>query len=462
MATKRMSDIVLPNYWDLLEDGIGEQLEHSRKMFLRGGRFSGKSFFAAHHIVISLLALAAVHKDGDPWACCLALRKYSNTLKTSVYAEIANAIINLGVEDKWQMLTNPMEIRLKGTKSVIKFANLNTAEDYGKVKSIKWPGGYCRFIWMEESDQFMNKHDVDQVLLSLYRGGDIFETIFTYNTPFSPSHWLNVGWNNDKAMLIGEDGEVRTKKEKVYFKHVNLYDIPKGIVPEQVYDMAEAMREENLQEWKHVIMGEIGDAKTLVFPSLQPMRYIDLDWDAKENWFLASPSNWRLCLGIDYGYRPDPTAFTVSIYNKIAKVLWVIDECVGVGWSEIGIYEHVKEVLDRNGGDIGKKLGMRLTSSNVINSEIDNRIIDGLRDKGLNVYPIKKMSGSRDISYQFLTGGYGDLRTIWVDSQQCPVTWQELVGAEFPRRDIGGKEIIVQEFPTVNDHTLDSLRYRYI
>ena len=48
------------------------------------------------------------------------------------------------------MLTNPMEIRLKGTKSVIKFANLNTAEDYGKVKSIKFPGGYCRFIWWEE------------------------------------------------------------------------------------------------------------------------------------------------------------------------------------------------------------------------------------------------------------------------------------------------------------------------
>ena len=254
MASTRLSDIILPNYWDLLEDGIGEQLEHSRKMFLRGGRFSGKSYFGAHHIILTLLALAAVHKEGDPWACCLALRKYSNTLKTSVYAELANAIINLGVESRFQMLVNPMEIRLKGTKSVIKFANLNTAEDYGKVKSIKWPGGYCRLIWFEEADQFMSKHDVDQVLLSLYRGGDIFETIFTYNTPFSPSHWLNVGWNNDKAMTTGDDGETKIKKEKVYFKHVNLYDIPRGIVPEQVYDMAEAMREENLQEWKHVIM----------------------------------------------------------------------------------------------------------------------------------------------------------------------------------------------------------------
>ena len=150
ISSTRLSELILPNYWDLLEDGIGEQLEHSRKMFLRGGRFSGKSYFAAHHIVLSLLALAAVHKDGEPWCSCLALRKYSNTLKTSVYAEIANAIINLGVENKFQMLTNPMEIRLKGTKSVIKFANLNTAEDYGKVKSIKFPGGYCRFIWFEE------------------------------------------------------------------------------------------------------------------------------------------------------------------------------------------------------------------------------------------------------------------------------------------------------------------------
>ena len=425
-------------------------------MFLRGGRFSGKSYWAAHHIILSLLCLAAVHKDGEPWACCLALRKYSNTLKTSVYAEIANAIINLGVEDKFQMLTNPMEIRLKGTKSVIKFANLNTAEDYGKVKSIKWPGGYCRFIWWEEADQFQNKHDVDQILLSLYRGGDIFETIFTYNTPFSPSHWLNVGWRNEREMA--SEG----RHEKVYFKHVNLYDIPRGIVPEQVYDMAEAMREDNLQEWKHVIMGETGDPATVVFPSLKPMRYQDVEWDAAENWHLNRGSNWKVCLGVDYGYKPDPTAFTVSIYNRLAKVLWVIDECVGTGWSEDGIYEHVKEGLLRKGREIGKRLGLDINPASIINSEIDNRIIDGLRAKGLNIYPVKKMSGSRDISYQFLTGGYGDLKELWVDSEQCPTTWAEMIGAEFPRRDINGKEVIIQEWPSYMDHTIDSIRYRHL
>ena len=461
---KALSEIILPNYWDLVADGIGEQLKRSRKMFIRGGRFSGKSYFAAHHIVLSLLCLAAVHKEGEPWACCLALRKYSNTLKTSVYAEIANAIINLGVEDKFQMLTNPMEIRLKGTKSVIKFANLNTAEDYGKVKSIKWPGGYCRFVWMEESDQFMSKHDVDQVLLSLYRGGDIFETIFTYNTPFSPSHWLNIGWNNETKMITdAESGETRVKKEKVYFKHVNLYDIPKGIVPEQVYDMAEAMRMDNLQEWKHVIMGEVGDPATMVFPNVKPVRPEDIEWGAKENWILSSSSNWRWMVGMDYGYRPDPTVCTVIGYNKIAKVLWIIDEVRGVGWSEEGIYMNVVEMLKRGGGTIAKKLGVSylVNSSSLINSEIDNRIIDGLRSKGLNIYPVKKVSGSRDISYQFLTGGYGDVKEIWIDSEQCPGCWAEFISAEFNRRDINGKEIIIQEWPTVNDHSLDSVRYRY-
>ena len=63
MSTKKMSDIILPNYWDLVEDGIGDQLKRSRKMFLRGGRFSGKSYFAAHHIVLSLLALACTHVE---------------------------------------------------------------------------------------------------------------------------------------------------------------------------------------------------------------------------------------------------------------------------------------------------------------------------------------------------------------------------------------------------------------
>ena len=445
MALVKLSNLILPNYYDLLEDGIGEQLEQSRKMFLRGGRFSGKSYFAAHHIVLSLLALAAVHKEGEPWACCLALRKYSNTLKTSVYAEIANAIINLGVENKFQMLTNPMEIRLKGTKSVIKFANLNTAEDYGKVKSIKWPGGYCRFIWWEEADQFQNKHDVDQILLSLYRGGEIFETIFTYNTPFSPSHWLNVGWRNEREMA--SEG----RHEKVYFKHVNLYDIPRGIVPEQVYEMAEAMREENLQEWKHVIMGEVGDPATMVFPNIKAVRDKDIDYSD----FTMGPSQWRWLVGMDYGYRPDPTVCVVCGYNRLNKVLWIVDEVRGVGWSEEGIYMNVTEMLKRGGAGAKSLCSGAVNISSLINSEIDNRIIDGLRSKGLNIYPVKKVSGSRDISYQFLTGGYGDVREIWIDSEQCPGVWAEFISAEFLRRDIGGKEIIVQEWPTVNDH-----RYR--
>ena len=451
MSKRKISDIILPNYWDLVEDGIGDQLERSRKLFLRGGRFSGKSYWAAHHIILTLMQLASVHKEGEPWACCLALRKYSNTLKTSVYAEIANAIINLGVEDKWQMLVNPMEIRLKGTKTVIKFANLNTAEDYGKVKSIKWPGGYCRMIWFEEADQFLSKHDVDQVLLSLYRGGDIFETIFTYNTPFSPSHWLNVGWNNSREMITESDGSEKAVREKVYFKHVNLYDIPRGIVPEQVYDMAEAMREENLQEWKHVIMGEVGDPATMVFPNLKPVRREDVNLED----FGMGMSSWRWFVGMDYGYRPDPTVCVVVGYNRIRKVLWITDEVRGVGWSEEGIYMNVCEMLKRGGGIFNGAVNV----STLINSEIDNRIIDGLRAKGLNIYPVKKVSGSRDISYQFLVGGYGDVREIWIDSEKCPGVWAEFVGAEFLRRDIGGKEIIIQEWPTVNDHGIDAVRY---
>jgi len=320
-----------------------------------------------------------------------------------------------------------------------------------KLKVSSGLGGYCRFVWLEEADQYQSKHDVDQVLLSLYRGGDIFETIFTYNTPFSPSHWLNVGWNNEREMLTSEDGTEREIKERVKFKHVNLYDIPRGIVPQQVYDMAEAMKEDNEQEWKHVIMGEVGDPATMVFPNLKPMRVEDVDWD---NFIFSSASQWKWFVGMDYGYRPDPTVGVVCGYNKVAKVLWIIDETRGVGWSEEGIYINVMEMLKRGGGEVAKRLGVSyvVSPASLINSEIDNRIIDGLRAKGLNIYPVKKVGGSRDISYQFLTGGYGDVREIWIDSERASGCWAEFIGAEFMRRDIGGKEIIVQEWPSVNDH----------
>ena len=72
---QKLSEIFLENYWDVLEDGIGPQLAHSRKMFLRGGRFSGKSYFAAHFIIISLLALAAAHKERRTLGKLLGVKK---------------------------------------------------------------------------------------------------------------------------------------------------------------------------------------------------------------------------------------------------------------------------------------------------------------------------------------------------------------------------------------------------
>lgn len=181
------------------------------------------------------------------------------------------------------------------------------------------------------------------------------------------------------------------------------------------------------------------------------MRECDIDWEAKENWILASPNNWRWFCGCDYGYSPDPTVGVVVGYNRLAKILWIVDECCGTRWSEEAIAFNMKEMLSRGGNAIGKKLNAKavVTPSMLINSEIDNRIIDSLRTAGLNIYPIKKFSGSRDVSYQFLTGGYSDVKEIWIDSEQCKTAWAEFVGAEFPRRDINGKEIIIQEWPTV-------------
>lgn len=205
---------------------------------------------------------------------------------------------------------------------------------------------------------------------------------------------------------------------------------------------------------------KFGDPATMVFPNIKAMRDIDLDWNAKENWTLSNSTMWRWFIGMDYGYRPDPTVAVVCGYNKIAKILWIVDEVRGVGWSEEGIYLNVVEMLKRGGRDIGKRIGAgNITQSSLINSEIDNRIIDGLRSKGLNIYPVKKVSGSRDISYQFLVGGYGDVKEIWIDSEQCPGCWSEFIGAEFNRRDINGKEIIIQEWPSVNDHGIDATRY---
>ena len=115
--------------------------EHT-EYWLEGGRGSIKSSFAGE-MVIELL-------ENNPNMCAIVIRRYTNTLKDSVGAQLEWAVSQLSETYPWLtedyvFKKSPLEAVKRETKQKIYFRG---TDDPGKIKSIKPPKGmYIGIIW---------------------------------------------------------------------------------------------------------------------------------------------------------------------------------------------------------------------------------------------------------------------------------------------------------------------------
>ena len=158
-----------------------------REYYLEGGRGSTKSSFISEKIIELL--------ENNPKMCAVVLRKVKDTLKDSVFAQLEWAIDTLsetypGLKDRYKLTKSPLEITNTKTGQVIYFRG---ADDYGKIKSLKTPKDmYVGITWYEEFDQFAGMMEVRKINQSLIRGGDDFIQFYSYNTPASSQHFVNI------------------------------------------------------------------------------------------------------------------------------------------------------------------------------------------------------------------------------------------------------------------------------
>ncbi len=158
-----------------------------REYYLEGGRGSTTSSFISEKLIEIL--------ENNPRMCAVVLRKVKDTLKDSVYSQLEWAIDTLsetytGLKDRWRLTKSPLEMTNTVTGQKIYFRG---ADDYGKIKSLKPPKGmYIGITWYEEFDQFAGMEEVRKINQSLIRGGDDFVQFYSYNTPASSMHFVNV------------------------------------------------------------------------------------------------------------------------------------------------------------------------------------------------------------------------------------------------------------------------------
>ena len=266
--------------------------KHRKSDFwMHGGRGSTKSSFISLCIVLLIVS--------HPKANAVVIRRQSNTLRESVYEQILWAIDALGLSRFFRCTVSPMEITYIPTNQKIKFRGM---DDENKVKGTKFSKGYCAIVWWEELDQIDGWKKVRSVRQSLRRGGDQFWWFYSYNPPRS-----NRSWVNERAELMERDERAIVSAST----YLDVIEKHPGWLGEDFVEDAEQLKEEDEASYRHEYLGEPVGMGTEVFDRVEFRAITDEEISAFDN-----PK-----LGQDFGWYPDPWAFTISEWRQNGRQL---------------------------------------------------------------------------------------------------------------------------------------------
>lgn len=390
-------------YRDILNRG---HLEY----WLLGGRGSIKSTFA-NEILIDLL-------ENNPKMCAIIIRRYTNTLRDSVYAQTEwtvsqfSEIFN-GLIDTYDFKVSPMEVTKKSTGQKIYYRG---ADDPGKIKSIKPPKGmYIGVIWYEEFDQMQGMNAIRKINQSIVRGGEDFVQLYTCNTPPSKQHFVNK--------------EKRAQKKNRLVHLSDYRSAPKEWLGQAFIDEAEYIKETNLKVYENEYLGlETGEG-TSVFENLEIREITDEEISHFD----------RLYKGIDWGWYPDPFAYNNMYFDMARRTLYIFDEFHANKMSN----EATWEALTNKG----------VTSDDLITADsAENKSIGDYKSYGAYIRGAIKGPNSVEYSMKWLA----TLNKIVIDPIRCPKTAEEFEGYEFEKDKDGN---VITGYPDKNNHHIDAVRY---
>lgn len=378
--------------------------------WLEGGRGSIKSTFA-NEMAIELL-------ENNPKMCAIIIRRYTNTLRDSVYAQTEWTISQfsetyLNLQEDYEFKVSPMEVTKISTGQKIYFRG---TDDPGKIKSIKPPKGmYIGVIIYEEFDQIQGMNAVRKINQSIVRGGDDFIQLYVYNTPPSKQHFVN------------KEKKIPKKNRKVYL--TDYRSAPKEWLGQAFIDEAEFIEETNPKVYENEYLGlETGDGGN-VFENLEIREITD---EEIENF------DW-LYKGIDWGWYPDPFAYNNMYYNSNQRTLYIFDELDCNKKSNLETWQMLKD--------------KGVTEEDLITGDsAEPKSIGDYREYGSNIRGAIKGPGSVEYSMKWLSS----LKKIVIDRQRCPNTAREFEEYELEKDKDGN---VITGYPDKNNHHIDAVRY---
>lgn len=396
----RLSNAVAPSFKEVHQAIKRDMYTH---YWLGGGRGSTKSSFVGVELILGIMS--------DPLANGVALRKVKDTLKDSVYEQLAWAIDILGVDAFWKKSISPLGLTYIPTGQMIKFRG---ADNPKKIKSIKFSKGYCKYIWYEEVDEFNGMEEIRMINQSLMRGGAKFTVFYSYNPPKSINNWVNA--------------EVTLTRNDRLIHHSNYLTVPRNWLGEQFIVEAEHLKLVKPDSYDHEYLGEVTGTGGEVFDNVQIRAISDEEIESYEN----------VVRGLDFGYAVDPLSYGVMHYDRKHKRLYIFFEIYKVGMSNLLAYQQIRQE------NIYNKL--------VMADSAEPKSINEIIQYGLRIAGVKKGPDSIEFGIKFLQ----DLEAIVIDDIRCPETAREFLNYEL-EKDANGN--FKAKFPDKNNHAIDMVRY---
>lgn len=410
--TLNLTDLIIPKYDDVLDDVLKHNHVH---YVLKGGRGSAKSSFISIMIPLLMIQYPNVH--------ALVFRKIGNTMKNSVWAQVVWGIDQLGLRDYFiipKTIANPIIYRPTGQR--ILFMGL---DDPNKVKSVKLPFGYIGITWFEELDQYAGEKELRKVLQSTMRGGTLFWDFRSFNPPIS-----NLNWANQYAT------DAMSRENTLVASNTYL-DVPEDWLGTAFIDEAEDLKETNPRAYEHEYLGVPVGTGGNVFENVEPLYMNDDFIEAFD----------RVYSGIDWGWFPDPFAFTKCYMDASRRSLYIFAEFRCNKLSN-------REVFDKLYNEL-RCAGRPFMSPDEIvtcDSAEPKSISDFKSYGGYGARPAKKGPDSVDYSMKWLQS----LNHIYIDPQRCPGAYKEFVEYEYDRDK---EDEIISGYPDRDNHSIDSVRY---
>ena len=325
-------------------------------ILITGGRGTGKSFNASTFIERLTFEMTPVEKIVHQ---ILYTRYTMVSAGMSIIPEMMEKIDLDGTTKYFK--TTKTDIVNKMTKSRIMFRGIKTSSgnQTAKLKSIQ---GITTFV-CDEAEEWTSEDEFDKIMLSIRKKG-IQNRIIIIMNPCDSNHFIYKKYIEKTHKLVEIDGvqvQISTHPNVLHI-HTTYFDNLENLSPEFLKEV-EDIKVSNPEKYGHVVIGRWADvAEGAVFKKWGIVK--EFPQECK-----------KVGIGQDFGFTNDPSA---AVRCGIIDNRLYVDEL---------FYE-----TDMLSSAIANRL--KPFSMKVFADSQDPRLIQEIKNRGVNIYPVDKFPGS--------------------------------------------------------------------